>query len=270
MKRLLLAFQFLTVFPVKVKGDVSENDLVSSTAFFPAAGAFQGLVLAGTALGGTKIFQPEVVAGLVISVYLLMSGGFDMDGLMDTFDALAVRSTGDEERDREKRLSVMKDSTVGAMGAMAMAMVLLLKFLLLNSLFHTVPLDTAVSLLFLMPVFSKWVTVPAMYHGIPARRDGLGRIFLDRVGLAHVFVSTLVLSIFCLASAALYLYKAYAVGSIEMLITLSLSLYLLSLIAARFFLRKFGGLTGDNFGALSEISEILYLLEISVWLRPSI
>jgi cobalamin 5'-phosphate synthase/cobalamin synthase len=269
MKELLLAIQFLTIIPVKVRGEVAEKDLVASTIFFPGAGALQGLLMAATALAGLKVFPPEVVSGLVILVHLVANGGFDLDGLIDTFDALAIKSTSDPAKDIEKRLSVMKDSTIGAMGAIALVMTILLKFLLLNALFHSVPLTVTLCMLFLMPAFSKWVTILAMKHGISARRDGLGRIFLDNVRFFHVGLSTLLVFALYLAVTALHLYRAYGMRSIGLLAVLSLSLYLFSLLSGSFSLRKFGGLTGDNFGAMSEISEILFLMVASLWLRHS-
>ncbi|MCL4476638.1 MAG: adenosylcobinamide-GDP ribazoletransferase [Nitrospirae bacterium] len=269
MRQMLLAIQFLTIIPVKVRGEVAEKDLVASTIFFPVAGALQGLLMAVTALAGLQVFPPEVVSGLVILVHLLTNGGFDLDGLIDTFDALAVKSAGDPAKDIEKRLAVMKDSTIGAMGAIAMVMTILLKFFLLNALFHSVPLTVTLCMLFLMPSFSKWVTVPAMSHGISARRDGLGRIFLDNVRLFHVALSTLLIFTLYLSATALHLYRIYGMRSIGLLAVLFLSLYLFSLLSVSLSLRKFGGLTGDNFGAMSEISEILFLMVASSWLRYS-
>jgi adenosylcobinamide-GDP ribazoletransferase len=270
MKQVLLAIQFLTIIPVRVRGEVAEKDLVASTIFFPVAGALQGLLMAVTALAGLQVFSPEVVSGLVILVHIIANGGFDLDGLIDTFDALAVKSTGDPAKDIEKRLSVMKDSTIGAMGAIALVMTILLKFLLLNALFHSVPFTVALCMLFLMPAFSKWVTVPAMNHGISARGDGLGRIFLDRVKPLHVVLSTLLIFTLYISVTTLHLYTIYGVRSLGLLAVLSLSFYFFSLLAGSFSFRKFGGLTGDNFGAMSEISEILFLMEASVWLRHSI
>lgn len=269
MKQMLLAIQFLTIIPVKVRGEVTEKDLVASTIFFPVVGAFQGLLMAVTALVGLQVFPAEVVSGLVILVHLVANGGFDLDGLIDTFDALAIKSTGDPAKDIEKRLAVMKDSTIGAMGAIALVMTILLKVLLLNALFHAVPLTVTLCMLFLMPAFSKWVTVPAMNHGISARRDGLGRIFLDNVRLFHVGLSTLLLLTLYLASVALYLHNIYGIKSMVLFAFLTFSLYFFSFIFSSYALRKFGGLTGDTFGAMSEVSEILFLMVTSLWLRHS-
>ncbi|HXX58508.1 MAG TPA: adenosylcobinamide-GDP ribazoletransferase [Thermodesulfovibrionales bacterium] len=266
MKQMLLALQFLTILPVKVRGEVSDMDLAGATIFFPLAGAIQGLLIAITGLAALQIFGPDVVSGIVIIAGLLTSGGFDMDGLIDTFDALAVKATGDQAIDVEKRLTVMKGSTIGAIGAITMAATLLMKYVLLNALFHSVPLNAALCLVFLMPAFSKWVTVPAMSHGIPARKDGLGRIFLDNVRPLHVFLSTFVVVALYLLVGRLYLFAAYGAKSVAFAGTILFGLYIFSLLSGHFCLRKFGGLTGDNFGAMTEISEILFLMAASAWL----
>ena len=46
-----------------------------------------------------------------------------------------------------------------------------------------------------------------------------------------------------------------------------MSVYFLCLIAVNFFGRKFGGLTGDTLGAISEIAEITFLLLVITWSR---
>lgn len=269
MKQMLLAIQFLTIVPVRVKGMCSDDELAHSTSFFPLAGALQGILMGLAAFAGIKIFPVEITSCLVILVLLLSNGGFDLDGLIDTFDALAVKSTGDKEHDREKRLLVMKDSSIGAVGAIALVMTVLLKFVLLNQLFRTFTIEAALVFLFVMPVFSKWVTVIAMFHGHPARKDGLGSIFIGRVGYKQVIFSSLFVFVLYMSAAGLYLYPAYDTWGIVLFAVLSLVLYLLALITVRFSMKKFGGLTGDHFGALSEIAEILLLAVIPVWLQYS-
>ncbi|MBF0507232.1 MAG: adenosylcobinamide-GDP ribazoletransferase [Nitrospirae bacterium] len=269
MKQMLLAIQFLTIIPVRVKGVCSDDELAHSTSFFPLAGALQGILMALAAFAGIKIFPVEITSCFVIVVLLLSNGGFDLDGLIDTFDALAVKSTGDKERDREKRLLVMKDSSIGAVGAIALVMTVLLKFVLLNQLFRTFTVQAALLFLFVMPVFSKWVTVIAMFHGHPARKDGLGSIFIGRVGYKQVIFSSLFVLALYMSAAGLYLYPAYDTWAIALFAVLFLVLYMLALMTARFAMKKFGGLTGDHLGALSEIAEILLLAVVPVWLQYS-
>lgn len=274
MKQMLLAIQFLTIIPVPVKGTCSGEELAHSASFFPLAGVMQGLLMALAAFAGIRIFPIEVTSVFVILVLLMSDGGFDLDGLIDTFDALAVKSTGNTELDMEKRLSVMKSSTIGAVGAVALVMAVLLKFVLLNHLLRTLTLPEALSFLIIIPVFSKWVTVIAMFHGIPARKDGLGNILVRGVQKKHAILSSLLLLMLYAIVAGLTLALTRGLGegtirSIELFAALFIFLYLLAIITVRFTMKKFGGLTGDHFGALSEIAEILLLAAIPVWLQHS-
>ena len=186
VKSLLLAVQFLTIIPVHVKGEVTEADVARSAAFFPLAGAVQGLIGAIAALIAVRLFPDAVAGGLVLLVLTAVNGGFHLDALADTFDAIAVKSTGNVEQDRQKRLSVMKDSATGAIGVVAIVMGLLLKYLFISSLFAKYGTWSAAYLLFLMAVFSKWAMTPAIFHGQAAGSGGLGRIFIEGSGRTDI------------------------------------------------------------------------------------
>ena len=262
--RFLLAFQFLTIIPLKVKGNVSEREIAQSAAFFPAVGAFQGLLVLLSALFLSKVLPSEIVSGLIILILIISNGGFHLDGLADTFDALSVKSSSNEAINREKRLSVMKDSATGPIGVTAIVLTILLKFLLIKNLLasYLLPL-VPYFILFLMPVLSRWSMVPAIFHGKSARQDGLGKLFIDNTGAKDFLLST-TLTVGC------WFVLSFTLPLLNYLPLLLLSLfvlYILSFSATRFFNKKFNGLTGDNLGAISEISEILFLLVTSIWLR---
>lgn len=267
IKQVLLAFQFLTIVPVKVAGEITGKEVAGASAFFPLAGAFQGLVTSLSALLLLNIAPPDITAGFALLLLILSNGGFDLDGLADTFDALAVKSSGDAERDRAKRLLVMKDSSTGAMGAIALIIAILLKFVLMGRLLSDIPFFLAGPVLFLMPVFSKWITVPVMYHARSAKKDGLGRIFIEGIGLEGVIISTaLTAALFLLASLP-QLTGISLTSGIGQCVFLLTAFYLFGLLAIKFLTKRFGGLTGDHFGALTEISEILFLSGAYLWLR---
>src|SRR3990172_8659024 len=114
MKTLFLAFQFLTIIPVPLKGEITEQQIGRTTAFFPLVGAVQGLALFALVQILTLILPSGLVAAGLLFFLIIISGGLHIDGLSDTFDALAVtRGT------QEKRISVMKDSSAGAIGVTA-------------------------------------------------------------------------------------------------------------------------------------------------------
>ena len=270
MKQLLLAFQFLTIVPIRVSGEVSEKDIAKSAAFFPLVGAFQGLLAAAAALLLVRIFPPDITAGLVLLVLIISNGGFDLDGLADMADALAVKATGDAQTDREKRLAVMKDSSTGAIGVLALVMALLLKFLFIHRLLLDYSPSTGASVLLLMAAFSKWVTVPAMYHGASARGNGLGRIFADNMKRNTVIFSSVLMAFIYIIISEMHLSRVYGQSSLTMLPVLFALLYALNFLWVIFSGKKFGGITGDIMGALSEVSEILFLAVTTAWLRHSI
>ncbi|GAB4486383.1 MAG: adenosylcobinamide-GDP ribazoletransferase [Thermodesulfovibrionales bacterium] len=268
MKGILLAIQFMTIVPVRVGGDVTAREIGRSAAFFPVAGALQGVCAAAALLASGWIFPPDITAGLLVLVLAVASGGFDLDGLADTADGLAVKSSGDRKADIERRLAVMKDSAAGAFGVLALIMAILLKYLFLKYLIGSLLLAPAAGLIFLLPVFSKWVTVPPMWYGRPARRDGLGSLFMENAGFASTLWSTCLTAAICIALVAAGVFDAVP-GAAIFLAGAAAVLGATGYSAVRFLSCRFGGLTGDHFGALAEVSEILFLMGASVWLRRS-
>ena len=267
MRQLFLALQFLTILPVKVRGTVKGKDMSGAAVFFPAAGAFQGLLAVCTALISFNFFTSEITSGLVLLTFIVISGGFHLDGLADTFDALAVKSSGDYTADRDKMLSIMKDSTTGAIGVVAIVMTILLKFLFLNNLLNTAPSSSSYVFLFFMPVFSKWGMVLTMYHGKSARQDGLGKMFIEHINLVRVVFASLLVIFFYAVADMLFLHNTYGTASIIIFFVLLAVSYMYCLLSVKFFDSRFGGLTGDTLGAAAEISEILFLMVVSLWLQ---
>ena len=121
---------FLTAFRVLGPRGADEGDCLRAA---PSAFALVGLALGGGAAGLTwvflHVFPVAPSAALVVVTLALFSLGLHMDGLTDCADALM--SPG---RSRERALEVMKDSRIGAHGAMALVLLLLIKFASLASL----------------------------------------------------------------------------------------------------------------------------------------
>lgn len=270
MKKILLAFQFLTIIPIKTTGEVSEKDIADSSIFFPLVGVFQGLLLSALSFMSLRFFSEGITAAFIIFIYLLTNGGFHLDGLSDTFDALSVKSTGNREKDIDKRLAVMKDSTVGPIGVAAICLMILMKYLLIREILVISPGIGKYLLIFLMPVFSKWAVIPAAYHGKNVRADGLGRIFLENLNTRHVFISTGFLLAACLAAFFIYQRPVLAPPSVSsgffvFLLYEMLVIYLFCLFFITVLKGRFGGLTGDNLGAVHEISELVFLTAALLW-----
>ena len=252
MKSIRHAFGFLTVFPLpsSSSGDVDEKDLGGSSAFFPLVGLAQGLSASLAFFFLDRAFSPAVTAALLVTGFVVFSGGLHVDGLSDTFDALASRKT------RKQMLAIMKDGCSGPVGTAAVVLVLLLKILLLEDIFEHA--GSAYFCLTMMPVAGKWTMVAALFHGRSARQEGLGRIFIESTGCPQFAVATLLtVMIFVLAAwrGGLSPTEGLAMPAAVLLVP-----YLAARFLLRLFQRRFHGLTGDNVGALNEIGEVLFLL----------
>lgn len=269
MKKLLLAFQFLTIVPLKVKGDIHKKEIAQSAAFFPLTGAFQGILAVFGATVCLRIFPPEITAGLIILILILSNGGFHLDGLADTFDAVAVKSTGNRAFDIEKRLAVMKDSATGAMGVIAITLGILFKYLLIKNLLGMRYLSSShlhpFTFLLLMPVVSKWTMTVAMFHGRPARDNGLGKLFIEGITIRDFFVSTAIL--FAIYGLIPLIFKNLPHSWLFFTFLISAGLYTLTMLWLYLCNRIFGGSTGDTLGSLSEITEIAFLFMVIIWSR---
>jgi adenosylcobinamide-GDP ribazoletransferase len=277
MEWAFLAFQFLTIIPIrmKIERDISEKDIARSAMFFPLAGAFQGLILSLSCLILNLFFSSSLTGGIIIFIYVLLNGGFHLDGLSDTCDALSVKSTGNEAYDRGQRLKVMGDSATGAIGATAICLAILLKYLFIKELFVAGRQFNPYFILFLMPIFSKWAMVLSMRLGKSARPDGLGSIFIQygkTINLVFSTIFTIFLSFFpyflflMITSQFVNTPPGSHVWALSLFCIVEMAiLCVLCHFLIRWFTKKFGGLTGDNFGAIHEVSEFIFLMIALLW-----
>lgn len=242
MRLILIAFQFLTIIPLPFRVRWETDDLGRSTAFFPAVGfALGGLLVAADRLLSPWLARPLCDA-LLIAVLALVTGALHLDGLADVCDGLAARGG------RERFLAVMKDSQVGAIGAVGLMLGILLKWQALVA----VPAGIKWQALLLFPALARFGQVLALTGARRARQDGLGAAIAGGTGAV-----TLGTAVATVAAAGWYLL------GIKSIVPLA-AVCLLTCAGRLFFQRKLGGLTGDTIGCLSELNEILVLVVISV------
>lgn len=261
MRGLILALQFLTILPIKTKAELRTNDLPRSVAFYVPVGLLQGAVMVLTDYALLAFLPVDVRTAVVLLAYIMTDAGFHLDGLADTFDAMAVKSSGNAVADREKRLAVMKGSTTGPSGVVAIIFVLGLAYLCMRHISSTAQTSTYYAILLLMPAVSKWAMGVLMYFGKPARNEGLGYIMMTGLGLTEILISTVFYGI---ASIALWRY-AGGLLIIGPMLAIAYALYWARLSAIRF-----GGVTGDVCGAVGKTVEVIFLLAGAAWLQRSI
>ena len=122
------AVRFFTRLPVPAWVGHSSEALNRSARYFPAVGLLIGGIGALVYVAATYLWPQPVAVLLSMGATIHATGAFHEDGLADMVDGLG----GGWEKPRI--LEIMKDSRVGSYGVVAMALALLGKFTLLNSL----------------------------------------------------------------------------------------------------------------------------------------
>lgn len=240
--RFVAALRFLTIFPVPGKIGHDREQLAGSIPFFPFIGL--GLGLGGATVSWLlwTLFPAPVAAVLLTSVLLGFSGGLHLDGLADTADGFF------SARPRAQILEIMRDSRIGAMGVLALVLVLLLKVSALAGLDRGEAFKAAL----LMPVAGR-CAIPVLMALLPYARPegGLATLFYTRrsgaVGIWAFLFFTL-LSWLLIGSGFRF----------------SVTLFGVTVLGFAFFCKKtIHGATGDTLGAVCELSEACTALACS-------
>ncbi|MFH1086960.1 MAG: adenosylcobinamide-GDP ribazoletransferase [Chloroflexota bacterium] len=248
------AWQFLTTLPSPCRRGHDLTGLGRAAGFFPVVGLVLGLVLFGLDRLLGLLLPAVLVNILLVIAIIVLTGALHLDGLIDTCDGLAVKSSAAD------RLMIMTDARVGGFGVVGGCCLILLKFVSLAAL----PSGLRSAALLLTPVLSRWGMVYAISAFPAARKEGIGwavKQGVDRPGIALATLVALVVAMLLLGW-----WGAALVGA-TWLVVLAVSRYLCSLL---------GGLSGDSYGAVNELGEVAVLilasamgrLGIAAWLGP--
>ena len=268
----LLAVQFFTRIPITGRladwVGFSAEGLRRSAGHFPGVGVLVGAVAAAVfvllqAALPDSSSAPLVAAVLSTVVTVLLTGGFHEDGLADVADGLGG------SYNRERALDIMKDSRVGAFGAMALVLALLAKVALL-ALLGSVELVTAEGD---SPAMAGLYVAAALFAGhVVSRTLPLLLIrWLPHVGdtatskskpLADQISGASLLIAFSWCFGALAL-ASLALDAINLIVACGLSIVAL-LWMLRLFKRRLQGFTGDCLGATQQVCEIAFYLGLAV------
>ncbi|GAB1723053.1 MAG: adenosylcobinamide-GDP ribazoletransferase [Nitrospira sp. CR1.1] len=239
----VFAWHFLTAIPISRHDHApTGHELAASMAWYSTVGLLIGGLTVLADVGLRSWLAAEVSNALLIVLVVLLTRGLHQDGLADTVDGIAGGRTV------EDRLRIMRDPRVGAFGAAALFLSLLLRYAGLLAL----PAALRLPVLLCMPALGRWAMVSLAWASPSARRDGgLAASFLTHLSWPPVLLSSLVLAV------ALTI----ALGGSVAVATMGMGILLLALIRQRC-LTLLGGVTGDVLGATNEVIEILFLLLI--------
>ena len=181
-------------------------------------------------------------SALVVAVWIAITGGLHLDGVMDTADGLAVG-------DKDRRLEVMADSATGAFGAMAAIVLVLIKTSALTDIEEN-------RWLVLMAAcgWGRWGQQLAIARYPYLKPTGKGAFHKAAIRSYKDLLPGLVLlvGLSCLQILLDRKRLFFAIG-------LTLAGSAIAFITGAWFTRKLGGHTGDTYGAVVEWTEALFL-----------
>lgn len=266
----LEALRFLTLIPVPwlpTPDPDFDKNLARSLTWFPFVGLLLGAIGLGVGMLAAKLWPHAYFlrAALIVFTWASLTAGLHLDGLADTFDAIMSWRTP------ERMLEIMKDSRIGAMGALSLIAVLALKTFFIAAAGNHWWLATLFA-----PMLGRWANLIAIFGFPPAREGGLGKGFREHADKQQLMLATLLIVWMPLSvlmglriertpgEQLPFMLDVVAVYEIaRMFIATGLVAAITALLAWRW-TRLLGGLTGDTYGALCEIGECVALAALSV------
>ena len=230
------AIRFFTRLPVPGNFGHSGLALERAIRYFPASGLIIGSISA-LVFALSTFFGPKTLAVLAaIAIAAWLTGAIHEDGWSDMVDGFG----GGWEK--ERILEIMRDSCIGSFGAVALVLMLLIRF------FALLEID-----LLLVPItliaghaFSRLCSTFVLAALDYARPDGKAKAFANRLSHGELAFAALTA-----LPPLLFLPLQQSVTGV--FLALAATVYL-----ARMFKRQIGGYTGDCFGAVQQLSEVAF------------
>jgi len=224
-----LAVNMLTILPFFKIHDFFKGINGYAVMSYPLIGAILGALLWGVYSLLLPFFPEAHLHMLLFVLWVVLTGALHLDGFSDTVDGLFVP--------KERAEEVMKDPHAGGMGMIFSITFLLFKA---SSLWF---LDA----LYLLPVIlmlSRFNAVLAIYFFPYIRKEGMSTLAKQEFTKTQLIISTLFVLAVVLFSGSCLL--------------LAFSLLIL-LLVKRFFIKRLGGFSGDIYGFLIEVTELVLL-----------
>jgi adenosylcobinamide-GDP ribazoletransferase len=235
-----LQIMFLTRVPLPVKIEFNEADFVKGIPFAPVSGVLIGILPAAAfyLLSNAGLIYPAAASAITLQV--MMTGGLHLDGLADTADGFFSC------REKEKILEIMKDSRIGTNGALAVIILIMIKFSILVS----INTEYAVYYLVAVPVAARMtITWCAAVSSYARPGNGMGKSIVEGSGIRSVVVSTIVAFVI---TVAIFRFRIIL---LPVLVLSSAGCF--ALLCSLYSSRKIRGITGDVIGAVVEVTEII-------------
>lgn len=227
-----IAFSMLTTLPFFKIHDFRPGCNGAAVMYYPVVGLMLGGIVYVLYTVGQGLFPSLHLSVVLFGAWVLLYGAIHLDGFADTVDGLFAS--------KERALDVMKDPNIGAMGAIFTALFLFLK---LSSFIHLPDM----MLFLLVPLLGRFGAVVAIRFFAYVRKEGMGSLAKAELSGGLFWVSVLM----TVAAGVLIDWQTFAM--------LAAVTFIATLLLGRWLSKRFGGLSGDMYGFVIELNELLLL-----------
>ena len=241
LTRLLLAASFLTIVPLGPRTPATEDELAGSFGLFPLVGFMIGAALAIEDRALAILFGTVIRSGLIVLTLVIVTGALHLDALADTADALGAGVN------RDRALEILRDSSVGVFGTIAVLFWLGLEW----SALAVLDGSSRSAAIYLAPGLGRWAMVATAAGLDYLRTAGAGSFLKPQWSWFNLRVASTVALI---AIIPVFSSGARAAAAAAIIVA----------VAARWFYRRWlGGVTGDLLGAAGAIAELAAMLAMA-------
>ena len=253
------ALMFYTRVPCPKNIDHNPDYLNKASRYFPLIGWIVGAIAFGVYAAASWLWNAEI--GMVLSMIasVLVTGAFHEDGFADVCDGFGGGWT------KTKILTIMKDSAIGAYGAIGLVLLFLLKYLSLVTLAKDDSLLTNYHSLFtLFLVFitghslSRLAAISIVFTHEYSREDAMSKS--KPIAQQYSWKEVLGALFFGLLPLLVLMMNHAIIGLVV------LPVFLARYFLARYFQKWIDGYTGDCLGATQQVCEVIfYLTLLAIW-----
>lgn len=231
------ALIYFTRLPLPSLRESTADDWRRAATYFPFAGWVVGAVVGAVAWSAGLILPDTLAAGLALAAGVLFTGAMHEDGFADVCDGFGGGTT------RERTLEIMRDSRIGAYGAVGLLLLVGLRWQTLAAL----PTAHVVGAAIAAAALSRATSISLLASLDYARTEGKARPVVSRLRPARVALALLLGALPLVFLPARYTWCLAA-------------LFIVRAGAAVWFCRRLGGYTGDCLGAVQQLGELACLL----------
>jgi len=244
-----IAMGFFTRIPIPAWVSFELDKLNKASRYFGLVGILIGAICAAVYCLFSTFLPISVSLVLTMISGVVVTGGFHEDGLADTADGLGGGWL------LADKLRIMKDSSIGTYGALALFFALMLKFALLFELALLGP-QVVVLALVLGHCLSRIMAASMIFTETYVRDADSSKVkplAQDQSMNELMILLVTALAVLLLAGSSIASDAALSLGSNLVLVA---GLLALRWLMARFFRGQIGGYTGDTLGAVQQVSEL--------------